>query len=225
MSTIEVLETTTEVVEVVEQGPQGVAGADGADGVDGLGVPAGGLLGEVLTKQSANDGDSNWERPPFKVLHTLTSNDTEEILLHDGTPATELVVPLSDVSNDKIVVSNNEVEVIGDLSGARAIIQVHLIKTGGSVTRTILWEEISFDGGTNWTSLAMSLRGAALNNDSEGVQTYELSTDPFFPVGSKLRILMSRLDSGGTVNLAPVGPVVTSNGTINGHSVVFTLMY
>jgi hypothetical protein len=44
-------------------GTDGVDGTDGADGADGLGVPAGGSTGQVLTKVSGADNDTDWEDP------------------------------------------------------------------------------------------------------------------------------------------------------------------
>ena len=42
-------------------GPQGPEGPEGPKGDDGLGVPAGGLAGEVLTKLSSTDNDTYWD--------------------------------------------------------------------------------------------------------------------------------------------------------------------
>ena len=42
-------------------GPQGPEGPAGPKGDDGLGVPAGGLAGEVLTKLSITDNDTYWD--------------------------------------------------------------------------------------------------------------------------------------------------------------------
>lgn len=44
------------------QGIQGVQGVPGNDGADGLGVPAGGATGEVLTKKSGSDNDTEWKK-------------------------------------------------------------------------------------------------------------------------------------------------------------------
>ena len=52
-----------------EQGPpgtngtNGTNGADGADGADGQGVPAGGDVGQVLTKSGSGDFETAWETP------------------------------------------------------------------------------------------------------------------------------------------------------------------
>lgn len=46
-----------------EDGTDGAPGADGADGADGVGVPAGGTLGQVLTKSSEDDYDTSWQTP------------------------------------------------------------------------------------------------------------------------------------------------------------------
>ena len=41
-------------------GTDGAPGADGAPGVAGIGVPVGGILGQVLTKRSSTDFDAEW---------------------------------------------------------------------------------------------------------------------------------------------------------------------
>lgn len=56
------INATEDGLELVDSssvaGPTGPAGADGADG---LGVPVGGLIGEVLEKDSSTDGDATWK--------------------------------------------------------------------------------------------------------------------------------------------------------------------
>jgi hypothetical protein len=44
-------------------GATGATGPAGADGADGVGVPAGGTTGQVLTKASGTDFDTDWETP------------------------------------------------------------------------------------------------------------------------------------------------------------------
>lgn len=44
-------------------GPPGPAGEDGADGAPGVGVPAGGLAGDVLVKSTGDDFDTEWATP------------------------------------------------------------------------------------------------------------------------------------------------------------------
>lgn len=46
-----------------EQGPAGQDGAQGPKGDPGVGVPAGGTTGQVLTKKSATDYDTEWKTP------------------------------------------------------------------------------------------------------------------------------------------------------------------
>jgi len=43
-----------------EPGADGSPGADGADGNDGVGIPSGGTSGQVLSKSSATDYDTEW---------------------------------------------------------------------------------------------------------------------------------------------------------------------
>jgi hypothetical protein len=45
------------------QGPQGIQGETGPAGADGEGVPTGGTTGQVLTKSSSTDNDTEWVTP------------------------------------------------------------------------------------------------------------------------------------------------------------------
>lgn len=45
------------------QGEAGSAGADGADGDPGVGVPTGGTTGQVLSKSSNTNYDTQWTTP------------------------------------------------------------------------------------------------------------------------------------------------------------------
>jgi hypothetical protein len=65
-----------------EQGPQGDTGATGAQGPAGEGVPTGGSTGQLLSKVSGTDYDTEWADPPsggagggLRLIHegTLTS--------------------------------------------------------------------------------------------------------------------------------------------------------
>ena len=45
------------------QGPQGIQGPTGPSGADGVGVPSGGTTGQVLSKASGTDYDTEWTTP------------------------------------------------------------------------------------------------------------------------------------------------------------------
>lgn len=66
MSEIIVIQETTEVVEV------NTPGVPGPSGNDGEGVPTGGTAGQVLTKQSGTDFDTDWEDPGAASTPALT---------------------------------------------------------------------------------------------------------------------------------------------------------
>lgn len=44
-------------------GAQGIQGPPGEDGAPGVGVPAGGLAGDVLVKSTGDDFDTEWATP------------------------------------------------------------------------------------------------------------------------------------------------------------------
>jgi hypothetical protein len=73
------------------QGPQGDPGATGAQGPAGLGVPAGGTTGQVLSKKTGADNDTQWSTPTTPPTNldsltdvTLTAPVTTEVLAYDG---------------------------------------------------------------------------------------------------------------------------------------------
>jgi hypothetical protein len=76
-------------------GPQGPPGTDGTDGVDGVGVPAGGLPGQVLAKRTAADHDTEWAVPAEAGGYThdqATPSAQWEILHGLGNPYAQAVI-------------------------------------------------------------------------------------------------------------------------------------
>lgn len=70
-------------------GPTGDAGADGdpgADGADGLGVPAGGTTGQVLSKVSGADNDTEWADPAGGSGTVVPSICGGRLTLETGVP-------------------------------------------------------------------------------------------------------------------------------------------
>lgn len=73
------------------QGPAGADGAPGADGADGVGVPTGGSTGQVLSKASATDYDTEWVDPsgggfvPARDTATVTTTSLNNGDTWDGT--------------------------------------------------------------------------------------------------------------------------------------------
>lgn len=76
------------------QGPAGVDGADGTngvdgnDGADGIGIPAGGAAGQLLSKGSNADYDSQWINPPVTSPNTTKG----DVAVHNGTADQRLAV-------------------------------------------------------------------------------------------------------------------------------------
>lgn len=55
-------------------GPQGPQGEKGEQGERGIGVPTGGTAGQVLTKKSATDGDTEWQDASGGTVTDVTVN-------------------------------------------------------------------------------------------------------------------------------------------------------
>ena len=71
------------------QGPQGEQGIQGDKGADGEGVPTGGTTGQVLTKSSDSDYDTEWADP---------TSGTKEVVLYDNPTGSSGTITLSDSS-------------------------------------------------------------------------------------------------------------------------------
>lgn len=56
------------------KGDKGDTGAAGTNGIDGLGVPAGGLTGQVLKKKSNSDNDTEWGSAGLDTLQVVLSS-------------------------------------------------------------------------------------------------------------------------------------------------------
>ena len=69
-------------------GPAGPQGPQGVPGVDGLGVPAGGLAGQVLVKVSSVDNDTEWQTVK-RYLNAILSDASTAI-----TNATSYITPV-----------------------------------------------------------------------------------------------------------------------------------
>jgi hypothetical protein len=61
------------------QGPQGIQGPTGPAGADGVGVPAGGTTGQVLSKASGTDYDTEWTTPDPGGVQDVQVNGTSVV--------------------------------------------------------------------------------------------------------------------------------------------------
>jgi hypothetical protein len=61
------------------QGPQGIQGPTGPAGADGVGVPAGGTTGQVLSKASGTDYDTEWTTPDPGGVTDVQVNGTSVV--------------------------------------------------------------------------------------------------------------------------------------------------
>ena len=64
------------------QGPQGIQGPTGPAGADGVGVPSGGTTGQVLSKASGTDYDTEWTTPEAGGVTDVQVNGTS--VVQDG---------------------------------------------------------------------------------------------------------------------------------------------
>lgn len=122
-----------------EQGPQGIQGIQGPAGADGVGVPAGGTTGQVLSKASGTDYDTEWTTPEAGGVTDVQVNGVS--VLQDGVAnvptanASRLgVIKTSDVYGTIVAANGSGILMISRASD-------NLIKTGtgsGSANKPIV---------------------------------------------------------------------------------------
>lgn len=98
-----------------------VRGEKGDPGPAGAGLVAGGTTGQVLTKQSATDFDTDWADPDTGV--TLTDPQVGEFVRYDGTNLVNATAGIVDV-----VGLQGEL----DAKAAAASTPAFIVKSGGS---------------------------------------------------------------------------------------------
>ena len=149
-------------------GPQGPQGNAGAAGADGPGVPAGGTTGQVLTKASNADFDSNWQSPaagggcPFPVLGVFISwSNADPSTYWPGTTWQARGV-------GKVLVGVNAAD--PDFAAAGA--------TGGEKTHTLTTEEIPahVHGETAPSSASSGAMKFGIDTNASGTQAAGLDT-------------------------------------------------
>lgn len=193
--TVEVLVTSEEVIEVIESGPQGDKGDKG----------------------DAGSSSSNYR------LFITESTLNQIIPRHLGTAETELTIDLGSGEDDFILASSGILTIKKEIAELLTTIELQAEKTAGGISRLTLWAEYSIDSGNTWNLFADSLRAVSINNDSEGVHNYDLSSLGPFNVGMQIRL---KATNDGAGNLALISPSLTSsNGVISGKSSKLTMQY
>lgn len=79
------------------QGPQGIQGPTGPAGADGVGVPSGGTTGQVLSKASGTDYDTEWTTPDPGGVTDVQVNGSS--VVQDGVAN----VPIAGATNAGVV--------------------------------------------------------------------------------------------------------------------------
>lgn len=218
---VEIYEHSEGIIEVVEKGPQGADGQDGEVMTD--------AEVKVAYENNANtnaftDADkSKLDTLASETLFIVDSTIGQAIPQHDGTVNTEVTLNLGTGSNDDIVVTDGLVLFLNEVKEIHALIELQTLKASGGVALMGVWAEMSVDGGSTWTLVPDSLRFNAVNTDSEGINTYDLSTKTVFPAGVMLRITTTN-GGGGNLSIA-VPSFVSSLGTISGKSAKATISY
>jgi len=83
-------------------GTNGTNGIDGTDGADGLGVPSGGTTGQVLSKVSATDNDTEWADAASGGVQTVVSGTGINVV---STDTANPIVNVADRYLDSSVIS------------------------------------------------------------------------------------------------------------------------
>jgi hypothetical protein len=144
-----------------EQGIQGETGSQGPageQGVPGEGVAPGGVAGQVLTKQSNIDFDTDWETPPTAPVNSVNGQTGDVVLdkydvgLGNVDNTSDVYKPISNDAqtalDDKYDASNPDGFVNGSQASAAAPVQS---VNGGTGTVELTGEDIQIVGAASTT--------------------------------------------------------------------------
>lgn len=144
-----------------DPGDHGTDGADGIDGLDGVGVPAGGGLGQVLTKTSNTNYATAWVTPDFISDYTIPLGGDEGQVL-GKTSATDGAFAWVDLPADsedyELPTGGNEGQVLTktsptDFAVAWRTPTMNPLPAGGT-TGQVLSKNSGFDGDATWKNPA-----------------------------------------------------------------------
>lgn len=139
------------------QGPTGATGAAGADGAAGVGVNAGGTTGQVLTKASGTDYDTNWVSPTTADIYVIACSD-ETTALTTGTAKVTFRMPTAGT------LTAVKATVTTAPAGSSLIVDIN---EGGT---SVLSTKLSVDDGEKTSATAATpavISDSALANDAE----------------------------------------------------------
>jgi len=139
------------------QGPTGATGAAGADGAAGVGVNAGGTTGQVLTKASGTDYDTNWVSPTTADIYVIACSDETTALTTGTAKATFRMPTAGTLTAVKATVTTAP-------AGSALIVDIN---EGGT---SVLSTKLSVDDGEKTSATAATpavISDSALANDAE----------------------------------------------------------
>lgn len=136
-------------------GPRGLQGVAGASGAAGQGVPTGGTINQVLTKNSSTNYDTSWTTPASGTTGITRTVSTVTTTLTGGATAnTDYVYLLSTGSTytQPTAVSNTNLYSIKNITGSNKSIAATSGQTfdGGSLTLAPDESVDLISDGSNW---------------------------------------------------------------------------
>lgn len=170
------------------EGPQGDPGTTGDAGADGLGVPAGGTDGQVLTKLSATDNDTDWETPGGAAAPTISHS------LHSIASANGIMSNIG-VAEVEIFLQQRG-RVIVDMDNVTQVRAMAGVFNNSNINATAALKiQYSTDAGSTWADLTT---GALLDIPGiAGISGAAVSTWQAKPVGAVDDVLVRAVVYGG----------------------------
>lgn len=188
-------------------GPTGPAGSDGADGV---GVVAGGTAGQVLSKKSNTDFDTEWLTPATDAVTSVNAQTGVVVLdqddIGDGTTYKQYS------ATEKTKLSGIAVGATANSSNATLLNRAN--HTGTQDISTILSLQGALDSKAN-ASGTVNLTG---NQTVAGVKTF--TSAPIAPSGTSIGgvLYLTGIGFPNGVVTAPVGSIYIDKAVTNGAS-------
>lgn len=170
---------------------------DGEDGEDGIGVPTGGTAGQVLTKKSTADGDTEWQDASGGTVTDVTVNGVSVL---DGGVAK---IPLASTNNQLGVVSLNGNNGINAQNGILRIVTASAatIKNGTNIYTPIT---ASNQHNSTFYGLAKASGDTTQSQSSNPVGTYTDSAK------ASIKAMLGISGESQTITVSGTEPVISA---------------
>lgn len=205
-----------------DQGDRGNDGTNGTNGTNGQGVPTGGSVGQVLTKNSNNPFDTSWQTPDYLSDYTVPLGGNQGQFLGKVSAADGdfewLDIPSASPYDPELPAGGNQGQVLTKKSATTGDVEWASPSGGalpnGGTAGQILIKNSTFNGDATWQDLPAGGTGDVEEAPDDGKAYvrknsawYELTTadGDSRPVSNRWRInITGKTNSGSWIGLKEV---------------------